>query len=51
MGLIIVLKCNDMLSHSNDTAVPVVYAIVRKPIHICDLDTKQEKRKNTITKN
>jgi len=45
------LNILNALYYSNDTAVPVAYEIVRKPIHICDLESKQEKRKSTITKN
>jgi len=45
------LNILNALYYSNDTAVPVAYEIVRKPIHFCDLVTKQEKRKSTVTKN
>ncbi|MCI4406668.1 MAG: transposase [Sulfuricurvum sp.] len=45
------LNILNALYYSNDIAIPVAYEIVRKPIHFCDLETKQEKRKSTVTKN
>ena len=39
------------LYHVNDTSIPVVFERVRKPIHYCDLKTRQEKRCSDVTKN
>ncbi len=45
------LNILNALYYSNDVAIPVAFEIVRKPIWYCDLETKEEKRKSTITKN
>jgi hypothetical protein len=45
------LNILNALYYSNEVATPVAFEIVRKPIWYCDLETKQEKRKSTITKN
>jgi hypothetical protein len=45
------LNILNALYFSNDVAIPVAYEIVRKPIHFCDIESRKEKRKSTITKN
>ena len=35
----------------NDFALPIAFEAVRKDIHFCDLETKQEKRRSSTTKN
>jgi hypothetical protein len=46
------LNILNALYYSNNTAIPVAFEIVRKPIwYYCELSTKLEKRKSTITKN
>jgi hypothetical protein len=45
------LNILNVLYYSNDVAIPVAYEIVRKLIWYCEIDTKQEKRKSTVTKN
>lgn len=39
------------LYHVNGTSIPVAFELVRKPIHYCDLKTRQEKRCSDVTKN
>ena len=39
------------LYHAGDVSVPVAYELVRKPIAFCDVQTRQIKRKSTVTKN
>jgi len=45
------LNILNALYYSNDVAIPVAFEIVRKHVWYSELDTKQEKRKSTITKN
>jgi hypothetical protein len=45
------LNILNALYYSNDVAIPVAFEIIRKPIWYCELESKQEKRKSTITKN
>lgn len=45
------LNILNALYYSNDIAIPVAFEIVRKPVWYCELETKQHKRKSTITKN
>ncbi len=39
------------LYYANEVSLPVAFELVKKPIKFCDIKTKQEKRKSTITKN
>ena len=39
------------LYYANDVRLPVAFELVKKPIKFCDIKTKKEKRKSTITKN
>ena len=39
------------LYYSNEVSLPVAFELVKKPIRFCDIKTKTEKRKSTITKN
>jgi len=39
------------LYYANDVSLPVAFELVKKPIKFCDIKTKKEKRKSTITKN
>lgn len=37
--------------HAGGVSIPVSFEIIRKPIHYCDLATRQEKRQAKVTKN
>ncbi len=39
------------LYYANEVSLPVAFELVKKPIKFCDIKTKKEKRKSTITKN
>lgn len=39
------------LYHSGDTAIPVAFELVKKPIQYSDIKTKKRRRKSEITKN
>ena len=45
------LNLLNCLYHAGDVSVPVAYELVRKPIAFCYLQTRQVKRKRTVTKN
>jgi len=39
------------LSTILEVSLPVAFELVKKPLRFCDIETKKEKRKSTITKN
>lgn len=39
------------LYYSREVSLPVAFELVKKPIKFCDLKTRNEKRKSTVTKN
>jgi hypothetical protein len=39
------------LYYANEVSLPVAFELVKKPIKFCDIKTKKEKRKSTLTKN
>ena len=39
------------LYYANEVSLPVAFELVKKPLRFCDIETKKEKRKSTITKN
>ncbi|MCK5901825.1 MAG: transposase [Cocleimonas sp.] len=39
------------LYYANEVSLPVAFELVKKPIKCCDIKTKKEKRKSTITTN
>jgi hypothetical protein len=45
------LNLLNCIYQAGEVSVPVAYALVRKPILFCDLQTRQVKRKSEVTKN